>query len=177
MIRRGDCRWADPFGLRDRGPADGQRWSAWAGPSGSDDGGESGVLRRGESEEGGRGSVRAVLRERGAGTVWVVAATALVWVVAVVGVQIGVGRVAWHRAQSAADLGALAAAKWALAHPDSACGRAQHVVEINGASLRSCDASDGVVDVSVALEVSLPGLGVRTITVNAKAGPVDVVSS
>ncbi|MEO3861229.1 Rv3654c family TadE-like protein [Acrocarpospora sp. B8E8] len=130
---------------------------------------------RGERKRGRRGGkVRAVLRERGAGTVWVVAATALVWVVAVVGVQVGVGRVAWHQAQLAADLGALAAAKLAFADPEGACGRARRVVEVNGAALTSCAVSDGAVDVSVALKVSLPALGTRTITMDAKAGPADI---
>ncbi|GAA0374921.1 hypothetical protein Acor_43070 [Acrocarpospora corrugata] len=118
--------------------------------------------------------MRVVLRERGAGTVWVVVGMALVWVVAVVGVQVGVGRVAWNRARLAADLGALAAAKWAFADPENACGRARRIVEVNGAVLASCAVAGGVVEVSASVEVSLPGLGTRTFATSAKAGPADI---
>ncbi|WP_372453523.1 Rv3654c family TadE-like protein [Acrocarpospora catenulata] len=117
---------------------------------------------------------RVDARERGSGTVWVVAVMGVVWVVVVIMVWVGVVRVGRHRAQVAADLGALAGAKQAFVSEDVACGEARRVVEANTAQLTSCVVSGGVVDVSVAVAMTLPGLGARIATAWAKAGPAEV---
>ncbi|MBX6383360.1 MAG: hypothetical protein IRZ07_10385 [Microbispora sp.] len=82
-----------------------------------------------------------------------------IWVTAMAVVQVGVARVARHRAQSAADLGALGAARVALAAPDEACDRAKAITAANGASLRSCSLSGGVAEVVVAVRFAVPLLG------------------
>ncbi|MEN3535065.1 Rv3654c family TadE-like protein [Microbispora sp. ZYX-F-249] len=111
-------------------------------------------------------------RERGSATIWTIALMTAVWTVAMVVVQVGVARVARHRAQSAADLGALGAARVALATPDEACDRAKAITTVNGASLRSCALSDGVADVTVTVRFAVPLLGPATAVASAKAGPV-----
>ncbi|MBD3143295.1 Rv3654c family TadE-like protein [Microbispora bryophytorum] len=128
----------------------------------------AGKMRRFQACEGGACSSQ----ERGSATIWTVALMAAVWAVAMVAVQVGVARVARHRAQSAADLGALGAARVALAVPDEACDRAQAITSANGASLRSCSLSDGVAEVAVAVRFVVPLLGPATATASASAGPV-----
>ncbi|MDH2426731.1 Rv3654c family TadE-like protein [Sphaerisporangium sp. TRM90804] len=110
--------------------------------------------------------------DRGAGTVWVLALMGLVWVSAVALVLVGSARVARHRAQSAADLSALAAAVHALAAPEKACGHARRLATANHASLRRCVVRAGVVDVKVAARFVLPGLdGPLEAEAEARAGP------
>ncbi|WP_197042511.1 Rv3654c family TadE-like protein [Microbispora rosea] len=111
-------------------------------------------------------------RERGSATIWTIALMTAVWAMAMVVVQVGVARVARHRAQSAADLGALGAARVALAVPDEACRRAGAITVANGASLRSCSLSGGVAEVAVTVRFVVPLLGPATATASASAGPV-----
>nr|WP_268244739.1 Rv3654c family TadE-like protein [Microbispora rosea] len=115
-------------------------------------------------------------RERGSATIWTIALMIAVWAVAMIVVQVGVARVARHRAQSAADLGALGAARVALAAPDVACDRARTVTVANGASLRSCSLSGGVAEVVVTVRFVVPLLGPATATASASAGPVGAVA-
>lgn len=111
-------------------------------------------------------------RERGSATIWTVALMAVVWAVTMVVVQVGTARVARHRAQSAADLGALAAARWALADPSGTCARAEAITEANGALMRSCSVTGGVAEISVAIRFTVPLLGPETAVASARAGPV-----
>ncbi|MEV0971908.1 Rv3654c family TadE-like protein [Microtetraspora glauca] len=113
-------------------------------------------------------------RESGSATIWMVTLMAVVWVVALAVLQVGAVRVARHRAQSAADLSALAAAAHAFSAPEGACGRADMVAMANGARMVSCALSDGIVDVAAAVAVPrvLPIAGVGTATALARAGPV-----
>lgn len=110
--------------------------------------------------------------ERGSATVWMVALMALVWVVAAAVVQMGAVRVARHRAQSAADLGALAAAPAAFTAPTESCGRAKAVIAANDARITSCSVTGGNVDLSVLVHISLPMFGIRDVMAQARAGPV-----
>ncbi|MEV7801497.1 Rv3654c family TadE-like protein [Microbispora sp. NPDC088329] len=112
------------------------------------------------------------VRERGSATIWTMALMTVVWAVAMVVVQVGVARVARHRAQNAADFGALGAARVALAAPDEACERAEAITTANGASLRSCSLSDGVAEVTVRVRFLIPLLGPTTAAASARAGPV-----
>ncbi|WP_055479002.1 Rv3654c family TadE-like protein [Sphaerimonospora mesophila] len=118
----------------------------------------------------------ALRAERGSATVWAVAMMALICVAALVVVQIGAAGVVRHRAQSAADLSALAAASWMFAEPGRACERARTVAMANGARLRSCSLSDGVAAVSVIVAITLPLTGSRTVTGTARAGPVSAAA-
>lgn len=110
--------------------------------------------------------------ERGSATVWAVLIVALIWMAALVVVQAGVGRVARHRVQSAADLSALAAASWAFAAPEQACERARKIAAANGARVESCSLSGGTAGVSVSMELTLLLIGNRTLLGTARAGPV-----
>lgn len=119
-----------------------------------------------------RGSHRAaVSRERGSATLWCVALSALLFTVAMAFALVGTVRVAHHRAQSAADLSALAAARWALASPEKACAQAARLAVQNGAELVRCALTEATVDVTVSVGLSLPGVGDRTVHARARAGP------
>jgi secretion/DNA translocation related TadE-like protein len=110
------------------------------------------------------------MSERGSALPFAVAALGMLLLV---GAVLGVAEamVARHRtAQSAADLGALAAAG-ALQRGTDPCGAAADVVTANGAHLTSCTVSGP--DVVLAVEVAGPGwLGARAdLTARARAGP------
>jgi secretion/DNA translocation related TadE-like protein len=86
--------------------------------------------------------------------------------------QLGSAVSARHRAEAAADLGALAAAAYALDGPESACGRAGVVATRMGGLLAECrlDGWAAVVEVTVDGPGSLAGLG--RATGRARAEPV-----
>jgi secretion/DNA translocation related TadE-like protein len=83
---------------------------------------------------------------------------------------------AQHRARSAADLGALAAAS-ALESgqsPGQACDAGEVVVRSNGAGPLACDVTaDGSVEVEVGVSWSaaVPSLGGQTARARSRAGP------
>jgi secretion/DNA translocation related TadE-like protein len=108
--------------------------------------------------------------ERGAATVLAVAFLA---VLLLIGSALGVvaAMVRAHRAaQSAADLGALAAAS-AIARGRDPCGSAAAIVDANGAKLRSCEIQGQ--DALVTVEVAGPRwLGQDSdLSAQARAGP------
>ncbi|GGL36740.1 Rv3654c family TadE-like protein [Planomonospora parontospora] len=112
-------------------------------------------------------------RERGSATVWTVAVMAVLFALAVTVVLTGTARVARHRAQSAADLGALAAARLVFTEPGRGCAEAASLAAANGARLLRCSTgTDGIVDVQVAVGFSLPVAGDREASARARAGPV-----
>jgi secretion/DNA translocation related TadE-like protein len=96
-----------------------------------------------------------------------------VLVTVTVGVLVWSGAlVARQRAQSAADLAALAAARHAGRGGD-ACAAAARVVRASGANLIGC-AAGSAADVLVEVEVEMPaasGLGVPPARARARAGP------
>lgn len=110
--------------------------------------------------------------ERGSAGLWAVA-FAMVVVTVTVGVLVWSGAlVARQRAQSAADLAALAAARHAGRGAD-ACAAAERVVRASGGNLIRC--AEGVAaDVLVEVEVDVPaasGLGMPPARARARAGP------
>ena len=108
--------------------------------------------------------------EQGAGTVLAVAMIGFV-VTVTVGTSGAVGVVAAHRrAQSAADLSALAGAT-ALQGGGDACQRASVIAGRNGANLQRCRVDGTEVAVVVARSVQLPGLPME-LKARARAGPV-----
>ena len=115
--------------------------------------------------------VRPTARERGSATVWVLAVGLLIVVVALASAAAGAGAVARHRAQSAADLGALAGAIRALDGAGTACAHARTIVAANGARLVACRL-DGF-DVIVSAEVVPSGVAAvaGVATASARAGP------
>lgn len=115
--------------------------------------------------------MRADDRERGSATVWVAVAGFLVLALAVLGMYLGAAAVTRHRAETAADLAALAAAGSAPLGADGACQRAQVIAEQNGARLYSCSLEgwDALVEVVAHPPEPLANLG--EVTAHARAGP------
>jgi secretion/DNA translocation related TadE-like protein len=112
-------------------------------------------------------------RDRGSATVWVLVLAAVLGLVAAASVLVGVAVVARHRAASAADLAALAAAGRAVTGDPSACATAADVARANAAELTACHVGPGaIVEVEVAIAVRLGGAGVHTAVGRSRAGPV-----
>lgn len=111
--------------------------------------------------------------DRGSATLWCVALSGLLLAVATTFAIVGAARVAHHRAQSAADLSVLVAARWALAAPTEACARASRLAAENGAQLVRCTLTDAVADLTVSVGLSLPALGDRVVLARARAGPAN----
>jgi secretion/DNA translocation related TadE-like protein len=104
--------------------------------------------------------------------VWVLAAGLITVLVALAVVAAGTAMVARHRAQAAADFGALAGALHAIEGDAPACAQAAELVAANGGRLAACQL-DGL-DVTVTAEVAPAGVaafaGLARAT--ARAGPV-----
>lgn len=109
--------------------------------------------------------------ERGAATVLAACLVAIVVTVSLAGTWIGAAVLARHRAQSAADLAALAAAARLTAGVDVACRQAEYLAEAMRARLRSCEAAQLDVTVTVAVDTGLR-MGGQAMAV-ARAGPAD----
>jgi secretion/DNA translocation related TadE-like protein len=109
--------------------------------------------------------------DRGSATLWGVALMGLLMAAAVALVAAGSVRVARHKANDAADLSALGAARVAVADPEGACVRAASLASDNGVDLVKCQVHDEVVDVWTALTVEVIIVGPRTVTGRARAGP------
>ena len=107
-------------------------------------------------------------RDRGLATVAACVGALAVIAVLVVGVRIGAATIARHRAEAAADLGALAGATRAVSGEAAGCGRADTVVRANRARMLSCRA-DGL-DLLVQVVVTLDGGG--SAEARARAGPL-----
>lgn len=113
--------------------------------------------------------------ERGSATIWVLACGALLMAVAMVGTVRGVAVLARHRAESSADLTALAAAGQ-IGLSDRACDVAARIAAANGARLSSCRVAldpggrSGTVAIAVIAIVALPVVGARTVAATARAG-------
>lgn len=99
--------------------------------------------------------------DRGSGTVLAVGAIGAIVAVLALLLQLGAAVSTRHRAEAAADLGALAAASYALDGSKSACGRAGVVASRMGGTLVECrlDGWAAVVTVAVDGPVSMAGLG------------------
>jgi secretion/DNA translocation related TadE-like protein len=111
-------------------------------------------------------------RDRGGATVLLLAVGLVLVVAGLGGAAVGSARVARHQARVAADFAALAGAPYALAAAGVACRRAADVAIANGARLLTCrvDGFDLLVTVEVTV-TPLPGLR-RTVSGQARAGPV-----
>ena len=85
------------------------------------------------------------------------------------GVRIGSAVVARHRAQSAADFAALAAAERVPAGPAAACREARALAEAMRATVQTCTVEQ--LDVTVAVDVAVGGWGGAHASARARAGP------
>ncbi|RFU41573.1 hypothetical protein DZF91_10960 [Actinomadura logoneensis] len=115
----------------------------------------------------------AGVRDRGSGTVWVLAFLGVIWAVGVAAMVVGGVRVARHRVEAAADLGALAGAGRVGEGEEAACGAAREVAADSGGRMASCVVSGRIVEVSTDAVVRLPfGMRVVRVVARARAGPV-----
>jgi secretion/DNA translocation related TadE-like protein len=112
-----------------------------------------------------------VCRDRGSVTIWAAAFVGLIWLGCSAALLYGGAVTGRHRAETAADLAALAAAVHVPDGRTAACARAAAVAAGNGGSLRECRILGDDVEVEVSRPVSLGGLGVRIALARARAGP------
>jgi secretion/DNA translocation related TadE-like protein len=107
-------------------------------------------------------------QDRGSASIWLLCAGSVVIAFGLAGALAAAAATARHRAQTAADLGAVAGARYAVAGEAVACARASMIVEANGARMTGCRL-DGF-DLTVDVELPVAGLG--TVHGTARAGPV-----
>ncbi|MFD5461498.1 Rv3654c family TadE-like protein [Kitasatospora sp. NPDC127059] len=114
--------------------------------------------------------------DTGSATVWLLALAMLGTAVFAATIAVGAVVAARHRAESAADLAALAAADRLLLDPDGGCGRAVGIAAAQGAGLVSCAVDRSADAVEVVAEVEVGGLPWRLpfgpARASARAGPV-----
>ncbi|MFC0450796.1 Rv3654c family TadE-like protein [Rhodococcus jostii] len=111
--------------------------------------------------------------DRGSATVLACCALAALVVVTAMLVHVGSAVSVRHRAQSAADLAALAAAVGLDRGTAAACTAAQEVAGRMRTELASCEVDDWDVEVTVTAPVLLSPLGVRDARAVARAGPAE----
>lgn len=111
--------------------------------------------------------------ERGSATLLAAAMVAVLVAAGLGGVAVGSAVIARHRAQSVADLGALAAAGRLALGENAACASAAAIAQRMGASIASCTVEDLDVVVSVRHAARLGRWGVGTAHAAARAGPAE----
>lgn len=109
--------------------------------------------------------------ERGAASILVLALSALLGLIASTVVAVGAVGTARHRASTAADLAALAAAGRALEGAAAACAAAQDVAQAQGAGLGACRLTGDVADVAVEVRPAGPLGRLGSARGSARAGP------
>ncbi len=108
--------------------------------------------------------------DSGVATIWTAMAVAALTGVAVLGFLLGAAVLARHRAESAADLGALAAASHAAEGPTRACEHARWIADRMAVSLLTCRWQR----LDAFVEVQAPSLGFAGLpgpSARARAGP------
>jgi secretion/DNA translocation related TadE-like protein len=122
-------------------------------------------------------------RDAGSASLWALSMAMVLWVCVAGVVLAAVAVVARHRAATAADMSALAAASvisrsGAAADPDAGskgCAAATAIAIANDAILTSCQVIGQVVDVTARARIPalnlLGGLGLDTVSARARAGP------
>jgi secretion/DNA translocation related TadE-like protein len=109
--------------------------------------------------------------ERGSATVWMVMFLGLLAFGGISALALGEAVTVRHRAGSAADLAALAAADHALDGQGAACGRAEVVARAQGARVVACALQGEFADVIVEAHAGAPLLPLPAARVRARAGP------
>jgi secretion/DNA translocation related TadE-like protein len=112
-------------------------------------------------------------RERGSASIWAAGGIAVVLVLIGLVLGIGAAAVTRHRAASAADLAALAAAAHAVSGERAACARAGWVADRMRVRLAACRLSGWEVEVEIVAQPPDLLLGFGSATARARAGPVD----
>ncbi len=114
--------------------------------------------------------------DRGVATVYACLGCVVLIVVTGLAVQLAAGVVARQRAETAADLAALAGAAKVLQGPDIACAVAVAVASANEAAVQSCSVTGPDVLVTVTVQVRAGAL-TGSAAGRARAGPVTPVPS
>jgi secretion/DNA translocation related TadE-like protein len=118
--------------------------------------------------------------DRGSVSVWLLACCALLLAVAFAGTVRAAAVVVRHRAESTADLAALAAAGQ-IGISEGVCAAAARIAAANGATVRRClpalapGERSGSVTVWLTLRVRLPVVGSSQVVASARAGRDAVV--
>ncbi|MER6359407.1 Rv3654c family TadE-like protein [Kitasatospora sp. NPDC001527] len=114
--------------------------------------------------------------DTGSATVWLLACALLGCLACTAGLSVGAVVGARHRAESAADLAALAAADRLLLDADGGCARAEAVAAAQEAAVVSCAVDRAADAVEVVARVPVAGLPLRLAggpaRARARAGPV-----
>ena len=110
--------------------------------------------------------------DAGTATVLAAAAVGVLVLLLGLGLQVGAATLARHRAETAADLGALAGAREAVRGRDVACARADAVVAGNGARLVACSVEGWTVTVVTATSCACVPSVSGDAAGRARAGPV-----
>lgn len=124
---------------------------------------------------GRRARLRGLDRDAGSATIWVLGAISLIVLVAAVTTIRVAAVVVRHRAESAADLAALAGAQ-RIGAGGGSCPAAAAIARRNGARLVACstilapDLRSGTVTARVSITVRLPLAGTQDVTASARAG-------
>jgi len=108
-------------------------------------------------------------------TVFVCMGAALVIALTALAVHLGAAVLARQRAETAADLAALAGAAAVLRGPDLVCAAAIRVAVVNGAVIDSCVVRGTDVLVSVVARVQAGPVS-GTVSARARAGPVQRIT-
>lgn len=111
-------------------------------------------------------------RERGSASVWAAGGIAALLLLVALIVGIGAAAATRHRAASAADLAALAAAGYATAGAQVACARAGWVAERMGVRVTACRLRGWDAEVEIAAHPPDLLVGFGEATARARAGPV-----
>jgi len=111
--------------------------------------------------------------DRGFATVWAACAVAVLAFLGAFLFWLGAATAVRHRAESAADLAALAAAGEVSSGSEAACARARWVTDGMNVALSGCRVHQG--DAFVEVQAALPGMLSRFggAGARARAGPVD----
>jgi secretion/DNA translocation related TadE-like protein len=125
--------------------------------------------------------------DAGSASLWALSLAMVLWVCVAAIVLAGAAVIARHRAATAADMAALAAAS-VIGRSDlaaefagdpsgrsSACAAASAIALANDATVTSCRVTAQIVDVTTSVRIpalgTLRGLGVDSVSARARAGP------
>jgi secretion/DNA translocation related TadE-like protein len=112
--------------------------------------------------------------ERGSASIWVLAGSALIMLIAITVVSRTDATLSRHRAEFTADAAALAAASQ-IGVQTQPCAAAARIATTNGARLRDCrvrqadDGRSGQIAIVVTVDVRLPILGPASVQASANA--------
>lgn len=111
--------------------------------------------------------------DQGSGTIWAGAVAMVVCAIGSMILVVAISQMARHRANTAADLAALAAAQVLLDGTADPCAEAAQKASANSADLTSCEVDGENVTVVVSVAVRLGRWGIGHAKAAARAGPID----